>query len=157
MRKGFNHKERRERKSGEDGKLTDRGCGGAQPQTPTKTEKAFVIVNKEPKQICAISLSSIENGGEGRGEEEPLYLLETTELPNLVPWQRVLCLGCTAFNFERCFIFNVLRLGFATAVLAVYMSCFDAVTFRVETGLVGRKSPPSKMRPRRISAPQNMY
>jgi hypothetical protein len=42
----------------------------------------------EPKHICAISLSSIENGGEGWGEEELLYLLETTELPYLVPWQR---------------------------------------------------------------------
>jgi hypothetical protein len=30
-------------------KSTERGCGQAQPQTPTKSEKVFVFVAKEPR------------------------------------------------------------------------------------------------------------
>jgi LysM repeat protein len=67
----------------------ERGCGAVQPQTPTKAEKTFVIVDKEPTSERIFSLSSIENGGEGRGEEAPSYLPDIGWVKTLVPWQQV--------------------------------------------------------------------
>ena len=47
---------------------SDRGCVEAQPQTPTKPGFRFDS-QATHEHAGFISLSSIENGGEGRGEE----------------------------------------------------------------------------------------